>query len=337
MKSLSHFFYYEINNHKEVLENECKDKCFVNIPLFNCLCEYMIHTKLTMYSEYVENNLFIHPIIKKFTLLFYCNAVKKQNCLNRIFSRYIRKRRTSYCTTDLALNPLTEINPNYCIDIMHDYKKYTFKLFDLTNIIFNSLTNSDEHFFSTPLPIKNPYTNIKFSSSILYIIYFCIQQRGLPIHPLFTLFMKENFNLALFALKHEGIIKDYIIDTSIKKYNTQKTIVELQSMFQELTVYNVMTAIMELLIPDATSIPDDVMIHFKPLLYHYCHSLFSLNSYYRQLEYNKLIKKIIAFKSENPLFVITHKVIVPITKVNYKEIVIPRRSSTLWESLLILP
>jgi hypothetical protein len=150
-----------------------------------------------MYSDYVKDNPFIHPVIKKFTFLFYCNAVQKLNRINKLFTRYIRKRRKSYCTTDLALNPLTEINPNYCIDIMHDYKKYTFKLFDLTNIIFNSLTNSDEHFFSTPLPIKNPYTNIKFSSSILYIIYFYIQQQGLPIHPLFTLFMKENFNLVI--------------------------------------------------------------------------------------------------------------------------------------------
>lgn len=338
MKSLiPQFFYYELHKHIKDLEHECKDKCFVNIPLFTCFCEYIIYNKLTMYSEYIENNPFIHPIIKKFALLFYCNAVQKQNRMNRFFSKYLRKRRTSYCITDLALNPLSEINPIYCIDIMHDYKKYTFKLFDLTNIIINSLTNSDEHFFSTPLPIKNPYTNIKFSSSILYIIYFCIQQRGLPIHPLFSLFMKENFNLALFALKHEGIIKDYIIDTSIKKYNTQKTIIEIQSMFQELTVYNVITMNTDLLIPNATTIPDDVIIHFKPLLYHYCHSLFSLNSYYRQLEYNKLIKKIIAFKNENPLFLNTHKVIVPITKVKYKEITIPRRSSTLWESLLVIP
>jgi hypothetical protein len=338
MKSLiPNFFYYEIHNHKDALEKECKDTCFMNLPLFTCLCEYMIHDKLSMYSNHVENNPFIHPVIKKFTLLFYCNAVQKQTRLKKLFTRYIRKRRRSYCTTDLALNPLTEIDPKYCIDIMHDYKKYTFKLFDLTNIIFNSLTNSDEHFFSSPLPIKNPYTNIKFSPSILYIIYFCLQQRGLPIHPLFTLFMKENFNLGLFALKHEGIIKDYIIDTTVKKFNTRKTIVELQSMFQELTVYNVITMTMDVLMPNVNTIPDDVLIHFKPLLYHYMHSLYSLTSYYRQLEYNKLIKKIIAFKKENPIFIITHKITVPITKVNYKEVVIPRRSSTIWESLMIIP
>jgi hypothetical protein len=43
--------------------------------------------------------------------------------------------------------------------------------------------------------------------------------------------MKENFNLSLFALKHESVIKDYIIDTTIKKYNNNKSCDEIKSMF----------------------------------------------------------------------------------------------------------
>jgi hypothetical protein len=220
---------------------------------------------------------------------------------------------------------------------MHNYKKYTFKIFDLANIIFNSLTNSDEHFFPTPLVIKNPYTNIKFSVQNLYIIYFCMQKRGLFIHPLFTLFMQENFNLAIFSLKHEGIIKEYIIDTAIQKNTDTKTCQELHSMFRELTIYNTYTMSVEPILGDVNAIPNDIIIMFKPLLFHYHHSLFSMNSYYRQVEYNKLIKKLIAFKNENPLFTITHTIIVPITKVNYKHISIPRRPTAAhWESLLLI-
>ena len=62
-----------------------------------------------------------------------------------------------------------------------------------------------------------------------------------------------------------------------------------------------------------------------------------MNSCYRQTEYNKLIKKIIAFMSENPFFTITFKITVPITKVNYKNIIIPRRSHTHFESLMLIP
>ena len=84
-------------------------------------------------------------------------------------------------------------------------------------------------------------------------------------------------------------------------------------------------------------IPHTILIEFKPLLYHYYHSLYSMNSYYRQLEYNKLIKKIIAFKNENPLFILTYTIVVPITKVNYKNISIPRRASNQWESIMLFP
>ena len=61
-----------------------------------------------------------------------------------------------------------------------------------------------------------------------------------------------------------------------------------------------------------------------------------MNSYYRQVEYNKLIKKIIAFKNENPLFLLTYTIVVPITKVNFKHITIPIRASSQWESLLLI-
>ena len=334
---LDYFFDYEIHHNKNNIIKDCKTNgCYADINLIETICKMYIKSKIHTYSNYVESNIFIHSCMKKNILHILCTAIQKKNVLTSIFIRYIRKRRASYVTTDLSLNPLSEVNPNYLIDIMHEYKKYTFKLFDLANIIFNSLTNSDDHLFSTPLMIKNPYTNIKFSVENLYIIYFCMQKRGLFIHPLFTLFMKENFDLALFSLKHEGIIKEYIIDTTIKKYTNNKSCQELRIMFQDLTIYNAFTMSIEPIFSRINTIPDNILITFKPLLYHYHHSLFSMNSYYRQVEYNKLIKKIIAFKTENPHFSITYKIIVPITKVNYKNVTIPRRPSTHWESLMLI-
>ena len=333
---LDYFFKHDIQHHQESFLQECaQDGCYVNIELINTFCMMYKTDKLITYSKYVENNPFVHPCIQKHILRILCGAIHKKNVLTSIFIRYIRNRRVSFSTTDLALNPLSESDPKYLIDIMHNYKKYTFKLFDLANIIFNSLTNSDDHLFSTPLVIKNPYTNIKFSVQNLYIIYFCMQKRGLFIH-LFTLFMQEHFNLGLFSLKHEGLIKEYIIDNSIRKNTDTKTCEELRSMFRELTIYNTYTMEFEPILSGMHIIPDKILIEFKPLLYHYHHSLFSMNSYYRQVEYNKLIKKIIAFKNENPLFILTYTIVVPITKVNFKHITIPRRASSQWESLLLI-
>lgn len=332
---LEYFFNYEIQQQKKNIQKDCnQNNCYANIALIENLCINYKISKLLTYSNYVEENKFIHSCMKKHILTIFCGAIQKRNIVKSICIRYLRKKRSSYVTTDLALNPLSDTNPVYLIDIMHDFKKYTFKIFDLTNIIFNSLTNSDEHYFSSPLVIKNPYTNIKFSIENLYIIYFCMQNRGLFIHPLFSLFMQENFNLALFSLKHEGVIKEYIIDNSIQKYTPSKICNELRTMFQELTIYNIYTGEIDFIYSGIEKIPNSILILFKPLLYHYHHSLFSLNSYYKQVEYNKLIKKIIAFKNENPLFTITQIIMVPITKVNYKNIVIPRRSN--WESLLLI-
>ena len=48
---------------------------------------------------------------------------------------------------------------------------------------------------------------------------------------------------------------------------------------------------------------------------------------YRKVEYNKLIKKLVAFKRYNPEFVNNLKIEIPITKVNYKDISIPSTPS----------
>jgi len=333
---LDYFFKYEIQKHKTRIFEDCKiNGCYADISLIETICMMHTTTKLNTYN-YVQQNIFIHPCMKKIIFDIFCTAIRNKNRVSSICIRYIRKRRASYVSTDLSLNPLSETNPMLLIDIMHDYKKYTFKLFDLANIIVNSLTNGDDHYFPNPLMIKNPYTNIKFSIENLYIIYFCMQNRGLFIHPLFSLFMKENFNLEQFSFKHEGLIKEYVIDRTIQKYTCTKACHELRNMFHELTIYNLITLLFEPIIPGINLISSDLLITFKPLLYHYYHSLYSINSYYKQIEYNKLIKKLIAFKNENPFFTINYKIVVPITKVNYKHVTIPRRAASNWESLLLI-
>ena len=334
---IDRFFKYEIKKNETKIKLWCKDICYANIPLLEHIFDMYPVYKTTLYSEYVENNLFIHPYIKIVILNTYCDATKKINTLKRVFIHYIRKRRQSYSTTDLSLNPLGGLRPHELIDIMHDYKKYTFKIYDLSNIIFNSLINSDEYFFSVPLRIKNPYTNIPFSVKNLYIIYFSMLTRGYIIHPLFSLFMKENFNLAIFSLKYEGLVKEYIIDNKIKNYTQAEICAELRNMFNEITIYSLATLEYTPILANTDKIPDDVLVNFKSLLYHYNHSLFSMNSTYKQTEYNKLIKKIVAFISENPFFTITYEITVPITKVNYKHITIPRRSYMNIESIMLLP
>ena len=152
--------------------------------------------------------------------------------------------------------------------------------------------------------------------------------------------MEVNFNLSSFSLKYEGLIKEYIIDNKIKKYSDSKICTELKLMFNNLTLYNPMTMLFEPILANI-DIPNNILITFKSLLYHYYHSIYSMNSCHRHVEYNKLIKKIIAFKNENPFFSITFDIRVPITKVAYKHINVPRRTNTglvdVLDALMVLP
>ena len=339
---LDRFFKYEIQKNEDKIKLWCKDICYANFPLLHSLFDSYGKEKhrFILFSDHVENNMFIHSYMKVVILNTYCDAIQKWRILKNVIIRYIRKKRTSFSTTDFALNPLSQLKPYEMIDIMHNYKKYTFKILDLANIIFNALTNSDDYLFSTPLTIKNPYTNIKFSTEILYIIYFCMQKRGYVIHPLFTLFMKSKFNLGYFSLKYEGLVKEYIIDNKIKKYSDDKICSELKTMFTELTIYNPITMMYEGFFNNL-DIPNHVLITFKPLLYHYFHSIYSMHSCYRHVEYNKLIKKIIAFKHQNPFFSNSFTITVPITKVAYKHITIPRRTHAglgdVLDALMVMP
>jgi len=221
------------------------------------------------------------------------------------------------------MNPF--VNKRHIVYIIDNDRKYTFHLHDISNIIVNSLIHSDEYLFSLPTEIKNPYTNIPFKTEQLYIFYLCMQLRGFYIDPLITFFMQENFNLNMFSIKYEPTIKEYIIDNKIKNYTPKTICNELISMFESITIYNTITG--QNKEPFTSSfinkMPKYILIHFKPLLYHYFRYIYSNNSMYRKLEHNKLIRKIIAFKNSNPNFVDDLKIKIPITNVIYKDITIP--------------
>jgi len=158
-----------------------------------------------------------------------------------------------------------------------------------------------------------------------------MQSRGFPISPLFTLYMLEEFNLQKFSIKFEGMLKDYIIDNAISNFDTKRTLDEIRIMFADITIYNYHTHKDEPIF--ISSIPSSNLLGFKSLLYHYFHYLYSMNSFYRNIEYIKLIKKIIAFKKENPLFETQNIITVPVHKLTYKSINIPHRQVNVYSLL----
>jgi hypothetical protein len=132
--------------------------------------------------------------------------------LNRFARAYKYKKAKVGIDTDLGLNKIN-LRKSNTIVIYQNGVKYLFVIQDLINIIDSCLTN-DNVFFADPIPIKNPYNNLKFSAANLYNIYFFVKERNFIMPTLLHLFFLSNFNLQHFTIEHES----YLRDISIKKY-----------------------------------------------------------------------------------------------------------------------
>jgi hypothetical protein len=317
------FFQYELEKEKPNYIQLCKQRNeFDGIEIFSFFFK-QFKTKQDYFKCNIDTNLFLTYTLKECIHKICLKAICKYTLLKNKLIQYIHSKKKSYNNVDLCMNPF--VNKRHIVYLIDKERKYTFHLHDISNIIVNSLIHSDEYLFSIPTEVKNPYTNLPMKTEQLYIFYLCMQLRGFYIHPLISLFMQENFNLNMFSVKFEPTIKEYIIDNKIKNFSKKKLCNEIKSMFESTMIYNMQTIqYNEPFSPVfINKLPNDILLHFKPLLYHYFRYIYSVNSLYRKLEHNKLIKKIIAFKLSNPEFIYNLTIKIPITNVNYKDINIP--------------
>lgn len=167
--------------------------------------------KLIIMKE-ILNNIFITEGQKEEIFDIFTKSQRTYRALSRFSFICKFKMSTLQITTDLGLNPINLAATNV-MQIYQGNARYVFIIQDLINIIETSLANS-QNFFADPLPIKNPYNNVKFSIATLYTIYYFIKSRAYIMPLLFHLYFLSNFNLTQFALNNESIIRDI----SIKQY-----------------------------------------------------------------------------------------------------------------------
>jgi hypothetical protein len=112
---------------------------------------------------------------------------------------------------DLNFNPISSLNSNHYITLIHNKHKSQFSIFDLIRII-NSSLSYEVNFFPEPKKIKNPWDNKPFSISNLYNIYFFIKKSNIPMSTLFSRFFESNFDIRHFENYNQFIIKNYSIE-----------------------------------------------------------------------------------------------------------------------------
>jgi hypothetical protein len=144
----------------------------------------------------------VYNIIKVF-----CNKLK-----------YIKSK--IYNTEDLLGNDIAN-ELTFNIYINKFIYKFTYENF--VNIIKSSLfrfndSNNNElnntNTFSSPLEIKNPYTNIPFNKNVLYNFYFYCKKHNYNIPTVYQLYYENNFEIMDLFLHHEN----YLTINSIKNY-----------------------------------------------------------------------------------------------------------------------
>ena len=257
-----------------------------------CHEPYTPKTKFEYLKEMLEN-IFMTDDIRNEVLAAFCKFQKTYHALSRFAFLCKYKRTPIKVDKDMFLNPILE-NQRNTITILQNGYKYIFTLTDIINIVNTCLGNT-EFFFAAPRVIKNPYTNIPFSTAILYNIYYTIKASNFIMPTLFHAFFLENFNRNQYAINNEAIIREY----SIKKYveTTSPGILckEIRAMLKT-NFYGKRLHI-------DIEFPNDVLLlAMRPYLYLYYISNYSVDCSKRLLKQEELEYRLNNFLKHNRLF-----------------------------------
>ena len=175
---------------------------------------YNIKYKYNILYLHILNNKSLNDNIKNYILYKFSRTQFIYSQFRKLVYIFKFKRIKKFnIDSDLHFISFSTLNKNNVINLIENNILYKFHIPNLICLINESLSNSPD-FFSEPLEIKNPYTNIPFSISNLYNIYFKIKETNFIMPILFHQFFVSNFNLIIFKNKNECLIRD----VAIKKF-----------------------------------------------------------------------------------------------------------------------
>jgi len=259
--------------------------------------EYSIQNKFTFLNEILKNIFNSYEIKEEFVEYF--NKIQKTyHAFSRLAFIYRYKKAKIMVDTDLIMNEINENNKFvYCL--FQNNCKYLFTVHELIKIIHNSIANSC-HFFSSPIPIKNPYSNIILNKSTLYNIYFFIKSKTL-LHPeLFYYFFKTNFNMSKFYSEYQHLLRNFAVKNYLNNHSKDVIYNDVEYMINE---YNELIKYRNHQIIIDHTFPKDLLIEIMtPYLLLFIKSHFSFMYTDRLLAKNLLKQKLYEFSKFNPQF-----------------------------------
>lgn len=153
---------------------------------------------------------------KDLLIEIFIKILKTYNAMRKLLNIFKKSKYVTVIETDLLLNNISLKNKNV-ICVVQNKKKYLFYIFELSKIIYNSLSNST-FFMSEPLEIKNPYNNLRFEYHNLCNIYFFMKFNGIYFNEIFYKYFKSNFNIKLFLHRNFNLLRQCSINNFINNH-----------------------------------------------------------------------------------------------------------------------
>lgn len=229
---------------------------------------------------------------KELIFTYFYKTQKIIHAFYKIMFLYRYRKSTIKNDKDLSWNDI-HLNDKNTIMLYHAKSNYLFTLRDLKNIIEKALSNTD-NFFSHSLESKNPFNNLPFTKSNLYNIYFALLRSNYKISVLFHQYYLCHFDLELFEIENEFLIRDYAITNYI---NNSTNYILHEKIIQMLFQYNRKISVDE-------GFPEEKLIAImKPYLYLYIIITSHIEGIEKKENSRILLKKmLIQFYNFNPNF-----------------------------------
>lgn len=188
--------------------NSVVNKDFISYGFLNAL--HFGVSKFSVLKSSVLSNMFIEEPRREKMLDIFMKAQRTYQGFTRLALLYKVKHSKLYdVDRDLYFNSLTSLKDRIITYIYDDRTRiiYKFRISDIISITRAALSNAPS-FFAEPLSIKNPYTNVPFTLSQLYYLYFVIKDSSYVMPSLFHHFFELDFNLEDFGNSCECLIRD---------------------------------------------------------------------------------------------------------------------------------
>ena len=297
-KILPNTLYYDnFDTYMDITNNQKKHIDYLNQAFMNNFKVKIMTPKFKFrFLKEFQINPFVSIEKKNEILKFFCLAQRA------IFGFYklsqlvkFKKSRHYEFECDLCLEPLSTLHPKFVIPIIQRNTLYKFRVHDLIRLIHNGLIYAPD-LFSEPQIAKNPHTNLPFSVTDLYNIYFHLLKANMKVPILFNLYFLSNFDMTTLLDKYESVMRDESIKCNLKEMDNDDKYDEIMDMVDKYK------RVMSSICIHTDFSQDKVVERFDHTLIHFMYSKYSYNPTFRLKHKSLLMIQLKKVNAESPTF-----------------------------------